>query len=366
VSDDRQGQPTLEQVIRPRRVILVTGLSGAGKSTILRVLEDLGFAAIDNPPLSTLEEIVTLSGGDLAIGVDARTTGFDPAALVAALSRLRTRPGLAARLVYATADEGVLLRRYTATRRRHPMALGGTVSEGIAAEQTVIAPLREVADELIDTSDLPPPDLRRLVEARFGGGHENPQGLTVALQSFAFPAGLPRDADMVFDARFLRNPFYDPTLSPGTGLDAAVAAYVRADPDYQPFLDRTSALLRLVLPRFVAEGKKYATIAVGCSGGRHRSVTLVEALARRLRRGDDEAGEAAAASGADLSEQQDGASPNGDWSIIVIHRELDRLGISMGSGSAGQDRSGTSPAASSGIAAGATARPVAGGQGASS
>ncbi|MCE2575712.1 RNase adapter RapZ [Komagataeibacter sp. FNDCR2] len=295
----------------PRRILLVTGLSGAGKSSILRILEDLGHEVIDNPPLGMLDEIVARAERPVAVGVDSRTRGFDASAVLAALARLRANPGLSAELIYATAEESVLLSRYTATRRRHPQAAHGTVKEGIESEISLTSPLREAADVVIDTSDLPPPELRQLVEARFGewsaGGLD---GLTVALMSFAFPAGLPREADMVFDARFLTNPYYEPTLSAMTGLDAAVAEYVEKDPDYQEFLDRIVGILELVLPRFVREGKKYATIALGCSGGRHRSVTLVEALARRL------------------AQRVGNAHPHESWPVVVMHRELARQGRS--------------------------------------
>lgn len=167
-------------------------------------------------------------------------------------------------------------------------------------------------DLVIDTTDMPPPELRQFVESRFspwtGGAQE---GLTVALMSFAYPAGLPREADIVFDARFLRNPHYVPELAPKTGLDADVAEYVAEDRDYLTFLNQIHAMLQLVLPRFVQEGKKYATIAIGCSGGRHRSVTLVEALAKRL-------------SAPDGMGSYEGA---GKWPIMVMHRELARQGI---------------------------------------
>ncbi|KPH85536.1 glmZ(sRNA)-inactivating NTPase [Komagataeibacter intermedius AF2] len=295
----------------PRRILLVTGLSGAGKSSILRILEDLGHEVIDNPPLGMLDEIVARAERPVAVGVDSRTRGFDASAVLEALARLRVNPALNAELIYATAEESVLLRRYTATRRRHPQAVHGTVKEGIEAEIRLTSPLREAADVVIDTSDLPPPELRQLVEARFGewtaGGLD---GLTVALMSFAFPAGLPREADMVFDARFLTNPYYDPALSAMTGLDQDVADYVARDPDYQEFLDRIAGLLELVLPRFVQEGKKYATIAIGCSGRRHRSVTLVEALALRL------------------AQRVGHTHPHDAWPVVIMHRELARQGRS--------------------------------------
>ena len=294
-----------------RRVLLVSGLSGAGKSSILRILEDLGHEAVDNPPLATVGEIIRRSEGPLAVGIDVRSSGFDASALLLVLAELRRDPMLHVELLFAVAEEAVLLRRYTATRRRHPLARGAGVSDGIAAETVLTAPLRADADLVVDTSELPPPELRRLVEARYAGNAaEHDLSLTVSLISFAFPAGLPRDADMVLDARFLRNPFYDPILSSLTGLDMAVVQHIEADPDYVTFLDKTHDLLRLVLPRFVTEGKKYATIAIGCSGGRHRSVAVIEALAGRL-----------------------GDPPGGDEllhhvrvPIIVMHRELSRSG----------------------------------------
>ncbi|MBO1324925.1 RNase adapter RapZ [Acetobacter sp. TBRC 12305] len=296
----------------PRRILLVSGLSGAGKSSILRILEDLDHEVIDNPPLGMLDDIVARAERPVAIGVDSRTRGFDATAVLDAVARLRVNPHLRVELIYATADENVLLRRYTATRRRHPLALHGNVTEGIEAETALTAPLRAAADLVIDTTDMPPPELRRFVESRFspweGGGSE---GLTVALMSFAYPSGLPREADLVLDARFLRNPHYVPELAPKTGLDADVAAYVMADSDYAPFLDQIHAMLQLVLPRFVQEGKKYATIAIGCSGGRHRSVTIVEALAARLAAPDG----MGAYKGA------------GQWPIMIMHRELARQGL---------------------------------------
>jgi UPF0042 nucleotide-binding protein len=291
----------------PQPVLLVSGLSGAGKASILRALEDVGYEAVDNPPLEMIEELVGGGEGDsprrVAVGVDTRSRGFDPDIVLATLARLRGNPALAAELVFAWADENVLLRRYTETRRRHPMSPQGRVADGIWAEQKLTAPLHAAADLVIDTSDLPLPALRRLVEARFGpDAVRSPQlGLSVFLLSFAFPAGLPRDADIVLDARFLRNPHYIPELRPGTGLDHDVGEYVAADPDFPEFFARVVGLLELVLPRFVQEGKKYATIAVGCTGGRHRSVYIVERLQSCL----TQAG----------------------WRVSSTHRELAREGI---------------------------------------
>jgi UPF0042 nucleotide-binding protein len=287
-------------------VVLVSGLSGAGKASILRVLEDLGFEAVDNPPLHLIENLVSRSESGsarkLAVGVDARSRGFDAEQVLATLARLRQNPGLRPELVYAWADEAMLLRRYTETRRRHPLAPNGRVIDGVTAEQSLTAPLQEAADLVIDTTDLPVAALRRLIEDRYGAEAKAGEagGVSISLLSFAFPAGLPRDADMVFDARFLRNPHYVSALKTRTGLDPEVGAYVEADPDYPAFFAKLMDLLGLLLPRFVQEGKKYVTIAVGCTGGRHRSVHIVERLASRL----TETG----------------------WRVTTTHRELAREG----------------------------------------
>ncbi len=270
----------------PRPVVLVTGLSGAGKASILRALEDLGYETVDNPPLRVIEELVGDGEGPIAIGLDTRTRGFDGPEGLDTLARLRALPGAAVTLVFATAEDAVLLRRYTETRRRHPLApggsLGGRVADGIARERARLAPVQEEADLVVDTSDLPLPDLRRLIEGRFRQDHA--PGLAVLIESFAFPKGLPRQADLVFDMRFLRNPHYVAALRPGTGLDPDVAAYVEADPDFPVFWQGLTGFLVPLLPRYVAEGKKYLTIAIGCTGGRHRSVLVAERLGDYLRR----------------------------------------------------------------------------------
>lgn len=293
------------------RVVLVSGLSGAGKASILRALEDLGYEAVDNPPLTMVTDVVIRSERPLAIGLDARSRGFDPDLVLSTLASLAKNPALQPELIYAWADETALLRRFTETRRRHPLAPQGRVVDGIAEEASLTQPLRDGADLVIDTSELPLAQLRKIIEARFrpelSAGAKQP-GLVVSLISFAFPAGLPREADMVFDARFLRNPHYDPILRPRTGLDDVVAAYIAADADYSPFIDAINALLTLVLPRFVHEGKKYATIAVGCTGGRHRSVRIIEHLARDL----------PSLFGSER-----------DWQVTVTHRELEREGLAQ-------------------------------------
>ncbi len=282
-------------------VVLVTGLSGPGKNSILRALEDLGFETIDNPPLATLDELAARSERNVAIGVDARSRGFAAAAVLASLERLRQNPGLRPCLVFATAEDDLLLRRYSETRRRHPFAKSGTVADGIAIERQLTEPLRQAADLLVDTSALPLPGLRRLIERHFGAGGP---GLGVSLVSFAYPTGLPREADMVFDARFLRNPHYIAALRPLTGRQPEVANYIMQDPDFSAYYSKVHDIVEFLLPRFVQEGKKYATLCVGCTGGRHRSVFMIERLATAL----TEAGWRATVTHRDLGEAQAAAA----------------------------------------------------------
>jgi UPF0042 nucleotide-binding protein len=263
------------------RLVLVTGLSGAGKNSILRALEDLGFETMDNPPLGTLEDLIICAERNLAIGVDARSRGFDAQTVLQTLDRLRETTGLRAELVYATADDAALLSRYTETRRRHPLAQAGQVADGIALERALTDKLREAADLLVDTSHLKLPALRQMIEQNFGAGCP---GLAISLVSFGFPHGLPREADVVFDARFLRNPYYVEKLRPLTGLDASVAEFIESDPDLTPFFAHITGMVDFLLPRFVKEGKKYATFAIGCTGGQHRSVYLIERLAAHIGR----------------------------------------------------------------------------------
>jgi UPF0042 nucleotide-binding protein len=262
-----------------RAVVLVTGLSGAGKISILRMLEDLGFETMDNPPLDALEDLAVQAAGNLAIGVDARSRGFAADAVLRKLQHLRETPCLAPTLVFATATDEELLRRYSETRRRHPLAQTGTVADGIKLERALTLPLAHGADLLLDTSHLPLPRLRGIIEQNFGAGAP---GLAVSLISFAYPAGLPREADLVFDARFLRNPFYEPSLRPLCGLDPEIGQFIEQDPDFAAYFFRIAELVKFLLPRFVQEGKKYATICIGCTGGQHRSVYMIEKLSAYL------------------------------------------------------------------------------------
>lgn len=266
-------------------VVIVSGMSGAGKTTALKVFEDLGYECVDNLPLVLLHGLIGGEAGRLsrpiAIGIDVRTRDFDVRRLLATLNALRADQHLSVDLLFLDATDDILARRYTETRRRHPIGGDLPVPDGIALERQIVAPLRDYADLVIDTSVLPVSEFRRTVESRFSG--EAMTGMTVFVTSFGFRNGLPREADLVFDVRFLRNPHYVPELQPLTGRDPAVGAYVAADPDYQTFYDSLTRLLAPLIPRYQSEGKRYLTIAIGCTGGKHRSVFLTETLAAWLR-----------------------------------------------------------------------------------
>lgn len=271
------------------RVLLVTGMSGAGKSSTLKALEDMGWEVVDNLPLNLLDRLLETRGGEdepetappLAVGIDTRTRGFDPDHLIRLIAETDPATRRAISLCFLDADGDVLQRRFTETRRRHPLATDRTVMDGIRNERELLEGLRRLADESIDTSDLTLPELRRILAARFSP--ERPAGLQVFVTSFSFKLGLPRDADLVFDVRFLRNPHYVPALKERTGLEEDVRAHIRGDEAWEPFVDRTADLLALLLPRYGSEGKSYLTIAFGCTGGRHRSVYAASLFGERLR-----------------------------------------------------------------------------------
>ena len=286
---DSPSTPLHPDAIVRRPFVLVTGLSGAGRMTALNVLEDVGYVAVDNMPLPLLGDLMrsTSSGTGspappLAFGVDTRTFGFDPQALVSRVQKLRQRADLDVKLLFLECDTEVLQRRYTESRRPHPMAPDRPVMDGIVEERRKIRWMRDVADLVVDTSSLSPHGLKQLLTGHFALGPRI--GTRLSVMSFSFRRGLPREADLVFDARFLKNPHYEPTLKPLTGRDPAVAAYIATDPDYKPFVEHLQGLIGPLLPRFDAEGKSYLTIAIGCTGGRHRSVALAEVLADWLRR----------------------------------------------------------------------------------
>jgi UPF0042 nucleotide-binding protein len=318
-----------------RRIVVVTGLSGGGKASILHALEDVGYDAVDNPPLGLVEDLASRADRDIAIGVDARTRGFNADLVLDTVANLRRNPALLPELVFVWADEATLLRRYTETRRRHPLAPRGRVTIGIEIEQEITAPLREAANLVIDTSDLPLGRLREVIERHFGPrGDDNDTRMVVSLISFAYAKGLPKEADLVFDARFLRNPHYDPILRPRTGLDPEVGAYIRADQDYAAYVARITGLVDLVLPRFVLEGKKYATIAIGCTGGRHRSVYLVERLAAHLTsRLAEIKADGIETAGVRTAGARTAGEIGLDWRQTVTHRELSAGKSGSGDGS---------------------------------
>ncbi len=264
------------------RVVLVTGLSGAGRSLALDILEDLGFEVIDNPPLELLEAIVADPlDRSVALGIDIRTRNFAVETVTDCLARLRGNPQLSASLLFMECDDEVLQRRYTESRRRHPLARGRPLKDGIVDERRLISPLRDQADLLVDTTNLTPADLRRYLSDRLATS-ETAGGMEIFVTSFAYRHGLPRSADLVFDVRFLKNPHYDVELRTQSGKDPDVAAFIESDPEFLPFYDRLTGMLGQLLPLYEREGKSYLTIAIGCTGGRHRSVMTGERLARWL------------------------------------------------------------------------------------
>lgn len=274
---------------RPHQLLLVTGMSGAGKSTALKTLEDLGWEVVDNLPLGLLQRLLDTpppEGAErgarrFAFGIDSRTRGFDAEAIVRRVRHMRERTGQDIETLFLDCAGAELQRRFSETRRRHPLALDRPIADGIARERELMSALRRFAGHIIDTTDLSSNGLQREVRLRFGG--EEPAAATLTVMSFGFARGLPRNADLVFDMRFLRNPHWDPVLRPLPGLDPKVAAYIAQDSAYEPAVARIEELLEMLLPRYAAEGKSYVTVAFGCTGGRHRSVHVAERVAARLR-----------------------------------------------------------------------------------
>jgi UPF0042 nucleotide-binding protein len=267
-------------------LVLVSGLSGAGKSTALKQFEDLGWEVADNIPLTLLSRFVGEIGREgshnLAVGIDTRTRGFSSQELIQLIQTLRAEARSDISLLFLECDEAVLQQRFTETRRRHPLASDRPVVDGIRLEQNILGGLKEEADLLIDTTLLSLPELRRLMIERFSLD-ENP-ALVTTIQSFSFKRGVPREADLVFDVRFLNNPHYVDKLRPCTGQDPDVAGYVKGDPAFPEFIRQLEDMLVLLLPRYRAEGKSYLTVAIGCTGGRHRSVCVAEIIHDRLTR----------------------------------------------------------------------------------
>jgi UPF0042 nucleotide-binding protein len=277
----------VKQSPAPERILLVTGLSGAGKSTALRTLEDVGWEVVDNLPLSLLDHLLStpLSKGakrrrPLAVGIDSRTRDFDAQKIVEQIKALSTEQDYPIETLYFDCAGSELLRRYSETRRRHPLAPDRPATDGIAAERELMEPLRRWSDHIIDTTDTDSNQLQQQIRIRFGNPDSAPY---LHVMSFGFARGLPRNADSVFDMRFLKNPHWEDELRPLTGLDGVVGDYIATDPAYEDAVSRIEALLLVLLPRYRAEGKSYVSIAFGCTGGRHRSVHVAERVAARLR-----------------------------------------------------------------------------------
>jgi len=268
------------------RIVVVTGLSGAGKSTATKALEDLGFFCIDNLPvmlLPKLLELVSHGTSDevqrLAIVVDAREGRFLDST-PAALEEVR-REGHQLEVVFFDCADDALMRRFSETRRRHPLSPDGSVQEGIALERGMLTQLRALADQIVDTTRMNVHELRDVITAKFGGPGQDDK-LNLTLLSFGFRNGIPPASDLVFDVRFLPNPYFVEGLKPHPGTDPRVAAWVLERMQAQEFLARLESLLQFLIPQYRAEGKSYLTVSIGCTGGRHRSVALAEELGRRL------------------------------------------------------------------------------------
>ncbi len=266
------------------RIVLVTGMAGAGRTTALKALEDLGYEAVDNLPASLLYNLLRPVGNvdrHLAIGIDSRSRAFDPDELLARLDTSFDGPNASIHMLFLDCDDEVLARRFTETRRRHPLAPDRSVADGIARERSLMATLRTGADLVIDTSHLSPGELRQLTSGHFALSGDDK--LVISVVSFSYRKGLPREADLVFDVRFLANPHYDTRLRPMTGIDQPVQNYIDADPKFRKLLQDLEDFLVPLLPAYQLEGKSYLTIAFGCTGGRHRSIATAEIFAERLR-----------------------------------------------------------------------------------
>ncbi len=281
-----------------QRVVLVTGPSGAGRSTAIKVLEDVGYEAIDNLPLSLLPRLLggPPIGHPLALGIDVRNRDFSTAALIEMIETLSRTDGLKVELLYLDCSTDVLVRRYSETRRRHPLAPAKSPIQGIEQEIDLLVPIRARADVLLDTSTMSPHDLRAEVERWFAP--ETGQRLAVSVHSFSYKRGVPRGVDMIFDCRFLKNPHWEESLRSFDGRNKEVADYIATDPRFAAFFGKVKELINMLLPAYIEEGKAHLSIGFGCTGGQHRSVAVAEKLVNAL--------------------AQDG------WQVSIRHREMER------------------------------------------
>ncbi len=291
------------------RLILVTGPSGAGRSTAIHALEDLGYEAIDNLPLSLIPRLTDgpTIGHPIALGIDVRNRDFSATALIELIDTLTRDPRVGLELLYLDCAPNTLIRRFSQTKRRHPLASGETPTEGITREIDLLAPIRVRADHLIDTTEMSPHDLKAELQTWFSKDAAAP--MAVSVQSFSYKRGLPRGLDMIFDCRFLRNPYWNPDLRQKDGRDGQVAAHVADDPRFDDFIARVSGLLLMLLPAHLAEGKAHLSIGFGCTGGQHRSVAVAEKMGKVL--------------------------ADAGWPVSKRHRELERHGADAASGKLG-------------------------------
>ena len=283
------------------RLILVSGPAGAGRTTAIRSLEDLGFEAIDNLPLDLVKSVLKpkKASEKIAIGLDTRGRDFSVEGLLGLLKSLKSLEHVDFELFYLSCTMEVLLRRYSETRRRHPLADGKSPHEGIEQELILLEPIRHKADIFIETSELTPHDLKANIQKLFLKPGVNL--LSISLKSFSYKRGLPRGTDMTLDCRFLKNPHWQDELREKTGLDASVSEFVASDPKFSEFIERVTKLLLFLLPSFKEEGKSSVEIGFGCTGGIHRSVAVTETVAKKL-----------AVSG---------------WNVSIKHREIERLDL---------------------------------------
>ena len=293
---DRKTQTTAKTA--EQNLLLVTGPSGAGRSTAIHALEDLGYEVIDNLPLSLVPRLIDgpPHARPIALGLDVRNRDFNTTALIELIDSLTRDPRISPEVLYLDCAPEELSRRYSQTRRRHPLAPAETASEGIEREVDLLTPVRTRADHLIDTTDMSPHDLKAEIGKWFG--RATPARLAVSLQSFSYKRGVPRGVDTIFDVRFLKNPYWSPALRDRDGRDPAVAGHIAEDPRFEDFFQKLTDLILFLLPAYVAEGKAYLTIGFGCTGGQHRSVAVAEKLGNVL----SEAG----------------------WAVALRHRELER------------------------------------------
>ncbi len=291
------------------QLLLVTGPSGAGRSTAINALEDIGYETIDNLPFSLLPRLLDGPPIDrpLALGIDVRNRDFSTSALIELVETLTANPAVEIELLYLDCRPDVLLRRYSETRRRHPLAPGESPIRGIEREFDLLAPIRLRAGVLLDTSDMRPHDL--CAEIRHWFASRADQQLAVSVHSFSYKRGLPRGIDMVFDVRFLTNPYWQEDLRGKDGRDSAVAAYIEKDPLFAPFFGRVGDLVGMLLPAYAAEGKAHLSIGFGCTGGQHRSVAVAEKLANSLAKDA--------------------------WQVSIRHRELERHAMAAGNATRG-------------------------------